>query len=469
MPRAKVKRMKRRRDPLSNNEIGSGKINLRTQIMFTQLSLTIAVIMGVGIIDSAQRMVNIETKAKERLAGEAWSALRQVELGTEPTPTNGIEITVIQNGISAPAEHERGYIDPKGMITQENKSAIEGISFEANQNGITVRTAMTASEITNLQREILINTGRLILLMIAANLLATTGLGRDLSRDFEEISNIARQIADPHNDFKDTHDLRVPSGFSKEAHETSSALNAMIERMGEVHERQSRFMTSVAHEIRTPITAIKGSAELLERRSEMLSAEQRKELTQAIAQEARRLSQLVGNMLEVHRSQTTQATLSPTSLQEIIENARTVLKDSGNKLEIKSDVPWNIEVKTDAGRLRQILLNLFQNASRAGASEIKLETEIEEQLSLLVTDNGCGIPLEHQRKIFHPMHRIDDARTRDANSTEGAGLGLTISRELAKSIQVELRLRSSQPQKTQFEIRFPASIFKQHDIEEDFA
>ncbi|MBM4118276.1 GHKL domain-containing protein [bacterium] len=232
---------------------------------------------------------------------------------------------------------------------------------------------------------------------------------------------------------------------------------ASAEVLAEIRRRISRaeklaasgeLSAAVAHEIRNPLTAIGGFSRRLLRSSSL--GEEDRRTVQVIAEEALRLEETLGRLL--HSAQREELQVHPVDLNALVRDIESLLRDrvaeAGIRLtsELEPDLP---RLTLDERRLKQVLLNLVQNAIEAieGKGEIHIETEREEGWLLLhVADNGCGMSPELQRRIFRAFYTTKD---------EGTGLGLALSQRYVRQHGGELSVESTPGVGTRFSIRLP--------------
>jgi two-component system, OmpR family, sensor histidine kinase KdpD len=214
-------------------------------------------------------------------------------------------------------------------------------------------------------------------------------------------------------------------------------------------EIKTAVLRSVSHDLRSPLTGIVAAAEALS--SPALEPEDRTELAAGIVLESRRLSRLVDQLLDLSRLQGGAAEPREDwcSLEEVI---RAAVEDTGTpervKLAIASDLPL---VRADATQLRRALGNLIDNALRYGDG---LPVSVRARLSggrilLRVVDQGPGIPLTEQERIFAPFYRGPGA------AGHGSGLGLAIVRGLLEANGGRVRVESLPGQGTSFVVELP--------------
>jgi len=229
----------------------------------------------------------------------------------------------------------------------------------------------------------------------------------------------------------------------------------------EASQAKERFFANLTHEIRTPLTGIAGTAELLQQTA--LSAEQRP-LIQALGSSTRNLAELVNAMLDhaKMRAGHVGVELAPLRLRDLARDveglfaARAADKRLGFEVAVSGDAPeW---VETDLVKLRQILGNLVGNAIKftsRGAVTVRIRcNEGKEGLRLIVVvaDTGIGIPPERIQSVFEPFVQGDSSITR---SHGGTGLGLAIARQMAELLGGSLRVDSRHGEGTIFTLDLP--------------
>jgi two-component system sensor histidine kinase KdpD len=214
-------------------------------------------------------------------------------------------------------------------------------------------------------------------------------------------------------------------------------------------EIKTAVLRSVSHDLRSPLTAITAAGEALA--SPSLPPDDRLALTDAIAQESRRLSRLVDQLLDLARLQA--GTAEPRedwcSLEEVI---RAAVEDTAVpervRLSIAPDMPL---VRADAGQLRRAFANLIENALRYGDHEpVSVRARVSGgRILMRVVDQGPGIPLAEQERIFAPFYRGPGA------AGQGSGLGLAIVRGLLEANGGHVHVESLPGQGTSFVIDLP--------------
>ncbi len=248
---------------------------------------------------------------------------------------------------------------------------------------------------------------------------------------------------------------RVPVPRSQdEMRELAVAINHMLDRLQESFETQRRFTADASHELRTPVTAIVGHANYLLRRTRP-SPEQVDSLT-VIRQEGERMAKLVNDLLELARADAGfSIDKQPMNLLEVVEAVRNELQTVAGQatIEVACGRPL-VEVEGDPQRLKQVVLNLVQNALNAGARHVRLDlSQAAKEVRLEVFDDGPGIPSEAIPHLFDRFYRVDGARSTRGN---GSGLGLAIVRWIVQQHSGSVDVASRPGEGSVFTVVLPA-------------
>lgn len=207
---------------------------------------------------------------------------------------------------------------------------------------------------------------------------------------------------------------------------------------------KSDFIATISHELRTPITPIRGYADLLKRRWDRMSLEKRESVLDTIAERADHLARLVDDLLMAARADTETALRVDTATIDVVAVANDAAKafpEVDGRLRIAETSP--LLVTADRTRVMQIIGNLVGNALKytpAGSPIDIAFRAVDEWVEVSVTDHGGGIAENEQEKVFERFYRIEDPLTM---RTGGSGLGLHISRQLARAMGGDVTLNSS--------------------------
>jgi signal transduction histidine kinase len=212
------------------------------------------------------------------------------------------------------------------------------------------------------------------------------------------------------------------------AHQAAIALeNAQLNGM------KDDFLSIVSHELKTPVTSIKGFAQVLQRRLTPESLEQGSRYLDIINAQADRLTSLINDLLDLSRIQTGRFVfdthvLNYTALiMDVLDELRLV--NSENPIVL--DAPDRVMVIGNENRLRQVLINLVDNAVKHGPSgrEVRLAVDVGEEVTTYVCDEGEGLPADEAEQIFAPYYQVRHPSDR---YSKGLGLGLFISRRIVE-------------------------------------
>jgi signal transduction histidine kinase len=235
-------------------------------------------------------------------------------------------------------------------------------------------------------------------------------------------------------------------------------IHGALSRLREFDRLKDEFIAIVSHELRTPLTSVYGAAMTLE--SHDLDDEREHALLEIIATEAARLSRLLDDILWVSRLDSGRAhphiaPVSPLPLtEEVVDASRTHLPD-GLSVELLHDSPLP-DVAADSDKLRQVLVNLVENAIKyagAGRIQVRLGSHYG-NVRFSVRDDGPGIPLNQQERIFEKFYRLDRQATKVVG---GTGLGLYICRELIEAMDGDIWVESTPGQGSTFSFELPVA------------
>jgi signal transduction histidine kinase len=213
--------------------------------------------------------------------------------------------------------------------------------------------------------------------------------------------------------------------------------------------QQVSFVNQVSHELKTPLTNIRLYADLLEHDLEQVEADQSEKplrRLEVISSEAQRLSRLIGNVLTFARQQRKTLQLHPVSVN-VIELVRQIadrftpsLQNHGIEIQVSGE-PGN-DLWLDPDFVEQILGNLISNVEKYAATGRRLEIRVavsSEYATIDVIDAGPGIPAAHRASVFQPFSRLSS----DLRASTGTGIGLSITRELARLHGGDVELKDS--------------------------
>ena len=304
----------------------------------------------------------------------------------------------------------------------------------------------------NLMRSLSIATFILIVVMTCAIAYYINYLIKPLKR----ISRLTETVSADKLSEAHIHLENAPS----EVRELAETFDRMLVRLSEAWENQRQLLSNVSHELRTPLTIISGYLQSTLRRGNNLTEIQIEALNTASA-EANRTVQLLQDLLDLARADSGRMhfQLESLILNDLLEEV-VGMTQQYSEHQINIELPNEIvEIKADANRLKQVLLNLIDNAVKYSDKEkpitIKLEKE-QDQAMIQVCDRGLGISLQQQGRIFERFYRVDEAR----NRSSGTGLGLSIVKTLVEGMGGKILVRSQIGQGSTFIVIFSHSTQK---------
>lgn len=229
------------------------------------------------------------------------------------------------------------------------------------------------------------------------------------------------------------------------------------------------FVANASHELRTPITALKGFTETL-LDGAMYDEETLEEFLKIMNKESERLDALVGDILQLSKLENRKLEVQHerVDLHEVVELVFKIVEQKTQQkdiaLTLEGDRP--LYIQGDENVMKQIFLNLVNNAilytPEGGRVTVKMEQNAQETL-IQVIDNGIGVPLTEQNRIFERFYRVDKARSRNAG---GTGLGLSIVKHLVENSQGSIHLESQPGLGSNFIITLPNKQAKRADEKE---
>ena len=234
-----------------------------------------------------------------------------------------------------------------------------------------------------------------------------------------------------------------------------------------LEELKGEFVATVSHELRTPLAAIYGSAQTLLREDIELDESRRASLLRVIAQESERLSRIAGDILLANNLDSGRLHLASTKVDvqqlvaEVVDEMRSLFADRED-ISLELNMPASLPpVSGDADKLRQVLINLVDNAVKYSPNGGRVEVVLEENesgLRLIVRDEGLGIHHGEQQRIFGKFYRVDPQQSRGVG---GTGLGLYICRELVRRMKGRVSVTSSDGKGSIFVVELPLASVPQ--------
>lgn len=390
------------------------------------------------------RALTLETA--EGNVGRSTASTLQTRYGS-----NELTIYLLQNGETITGEALPTVQKlPELLNTETRATLLDGVSerlliAHALDGEITLLTALDVSPVYALRRELLRGAAALGLIGLALAGALAIWISGVLTRPLSQLADAAAKLADG--------DYAAPLPAAKND-EMNALIRAFSRMSAAIDERETALRTqaeerqalidALAHEMRTPLTAILGGARLLQQ--SRLSGSQQSELLDTMAREASRLSTMDERLLLLTRLDHEAPAFAPFDSQAMAREALSVF--DGVRLE------GDDAVFVGERELTILLLrNLVVNAQRAGGKEAVRVTLHPDGFD--VTDYGCGMTKEQIALAFEPFYKADKARTRSAG---GAGLGLPLCRKIARLHHGELHMESEIGRGTRVCYRFDTSL-----------
>mgnify|MGYP001617238383 FL=1 len=288
-----------------------------------------------------------------------------------------------------------------------------------------------------------------VLLIILFSTITSVYFIRSLVVPIHRIGATARSIA------SGNFDVRVDTDYNDEINELCDQINEMARGLSETDRMKNEFISSVSHELRTPLTSIKGWGETL------LAIEPDRETYEKglriILNETGRLSNMVEDLLDFSRMQQNKGlSFSAERLDLVAEVTEAVLivdqraARSGIRIDY-AEPATAVPIDGDKNRLRQVFANVFDNAIKYSGEGKKITVRIEAGVStasVVVTDEGIGIPPEDLPKITTRFYKA-------GNATTGSGIGLSVVSEIMNLHGGALEFQSELGKGTTVRLRFP--------------
>jgi two-component system OmpR family sensor kinase len=285
-------------------------------------------------------------------------------------------------------------------------------------------------------------------------------LARTLSRPLQRAAVAAEHVAA--GDYSTSLEIAVPD----EARRLAESFNAMTRAVAASQRSQRDFVANVSHELKTPLTSIRGFAQaILDGTASDRASIQR--AATVVHDEADRLSRMVHKLLDLTRLESGESSMSwnrinLTALLCSCADRFSLLANEKNiALDIK--IPEQIHMTGDGDRLTQVFTNLVDNAVKYTPADGKVTISAAttgDMASISIADTGTGIPEMDLPRVFERFYRVDKSRTRDADTqSTGAGLGLAIASEIVRAHGGQIRVESIPDVGTRFTVTLPLKPF----------
>ncbi len=270
------------------------------------------------------------------------------------------------------------------------------------------------------------------------------------------LANAAREVSNGN------YTVQLPPRYSKEHMDEIDVLymdfNNMVKDLNSTEIMKSSFISNISHELKTPIAVISNYSALLENGN--LTKEEQLEYISKIHSTSADLTTLITNILQISKLDNNQIQVKPETFNLSEELIQCILGfevplDAKN-IDLEIDVPDNIEIESDSGLLKIAVNNIISNAIKFTPDDKKVSislAETQSQISITISDEGCGMTEENIRHIFDKFYQADTS-----HATKGNGLGLAMVHKIINLLQGNITVTSELEKGSVFTITLPKKI-----------
>lgn len=305
---------------------------------------------------------------------------------------------------------------------------------------------------TTLNRVKLILFVTLPLTVIIASILAGLFLASITLKPLNNMIGTVRQITGANLDTR----VEIPENMH-EIRELAETFNDMLERINRSFAVQKQFMQDVSHELKTPLTVIRGEMEVALKRERSIN--EYRDILESSLDEIKKINRILESLLALARFDSDAVSLHKEStditelIKEILNDIEILALQKNIEITVISEASDNI-VNIDRERMRRVFYNIFDNAIKYSSEKGKINIDIERadgEVLINISDSGPGISEEDIPYIFDRFYRADKARC-----SEGFGLGLSIAKSIVKAHGGNIEVRSVSGVGSTFTIYLPA-------------
>jgi signal transduction histidine kinase len=290
------------------------------------------------------------------------------------------------------------------------------------------------------------------LIALAVSIVIAFVLARSVYIPIRRISEAADWIA------QGDYDQEVPIKGDKEVKGLASGFNQMAKQVKQSQQTLRDFVANVSHELRSPLTSIKGFAQAI-LDGTVKDEESQNKAASIIEDEAKRMIRLVDDLLELSKLESGQITMvrEAVDIKELLEHCHDILAMRAEEkgLELTLETQMLSAANGDIDRLEQVFNNLLDNALKhtpaGGKVNIMAQQPAANFIEITVSDTGPGIQPEELRHVFERFYRVDTSGTKT-----GTGLGLAIAKEIVKAHDGNIAVFSKVNDGTRFVVTLPA-------------
>jgi signal transduction histidine kinase len=289
------------------------------------------------------------------------------------------------------------------------------------------------------------------LVALAISLLLAFLITRSVYKPIRQLTQAVEGIAQGH------YDQKVVASGPSEIKGLANAFNKMVQQVNMSQQQLKNFLSDTSHQLRTPLTSIRGFAQAL-RDGTIKSKDAKQKAVQVIESESKRMIRQVNELLELSRIQSGQLKMirEPIDLSNLLRHCQEIfsLRAEENGIKLRIDVKDLLSIMGDIDRLEQAICNLLDNAIKhtppGGEVSVISERTDSGYLEIAFVDTGQGISEEQLPNVFERYYQVTDDET-------GSGLGLTIAREIIRAHGGDISLVSSPGEGTKFTVSLPTA------------
>lgn len=300
-----------------------------------------------------------------------------------------------------------------------------------NGAGVYLVTGVDIEEIIEQQEQIIVKFGWIYTAAIGAGILLVFGLSFLLTKPIKQLMIATNKIADGNYQERVTGKSKDEVGqLAVNFNHMADAIEEKMDMLLENAREKEDFAANLAHELKTPLTSVIGYADRIYQKE--LSREEQKKAAWYIRSEGMRLETLSHKLMELtvmnHKTFELKKIRADQMIYEMTEELSYVAKEKGVSVHCRAD---EAIVKVEYDLMKSLLLNVIDNAIKAGARDITISGEIlsDSGYVLRIQDNGCGIPEGEIKRITEAFYMVDKSRSRKLH---GAGLGLALAERIAQ-------------------------------------
>lgn len=450
------------------------QLRVRLIIVFAAIAVITYLLSGLSLYRSVDtRLLALRRREVTQRANEIQALLEQsLETGiTLEYAAKNIPLVAGNNGIHIFDQNGELIIDYIPFLLQDDLSTVnilgQGelialpndvrylvVSEPLHQQGTIIGEVVVSTSLANIN-SVIADLNIQLTAALVASLIAIAGagifIGSNIARVLGEIETAAQAIA------QGEFDQRILVRSQDEVGRLATTVNDMAVQLSILSQSQSQFFSKVSHELRTPLTIVKGFAITILRNDDL--DQNTRGQVEIINQQTDSLTRLVDDLLDLVRVDVGQLMLEFEStnlvdiVSEVCEGYQIIFREKDISLKIEHKVD-PIKAIADPQRIKQVIRILLDNAIKYLDSGDEVVIGIKtngEKATIIVADNGPGIPTESLSMVFERFFQVESTQ-------DGMGLGLALAKELVESHEGMITIESGSPTGCCFRITLPKDI-----------